>query len=369
MKKLLFTKISKDTIYLFLLLGLSLGLIVWTIQAVNYLDYVTQDGHGLKTYFLYSVLNFPKIIHRMIPFIFFISLFLILINYETKNELLIFWTHGVTKIKFANVIIFLSVLLFILQIFIGAFVSPHFQYKSRALLKASNIDFFSSLIKEGKFINAVKNLTIFIDKKNIDGSFVNIFIDDSSKSNNKMTYASKGIILDQDQKKFFRLYDGKVINRNKNKFNVFSFDQIDIDLSEYSSNTILVPKIQEMPSKNLLQCSFDHAYKKINTDSRNCHISVIKDINQELLKRFYKPLFIPIIAVICCFLIILPKNNSKYKSQSKLTFLLGFCLLVFSETTLRYSSTTLISTLLYILAPWIIFIFAYCLFYLKVKNA
>ena len=70
MKKLLFTKISKDTIYLFLLLSFSLGLIVWTIQAVNYLDYVTQDGHGLKTYFFYSILNFPKIIHRMVPFIF-----------------------------------------------------------------------------------------------------------------------------------------------------------------------------------------------------------------------------------------------------------------------------------------------------------
>ena len=155
MKKLLFTKISKDTIYLFLLLSLSLGLIVWTIQAVNYLDYVTQDGHGLKTYFFYSILNFPKIIHRMVPFIFFISIFLILVNYETKNELLIFWTHGITKIRFANVIIFLSILLFILQIFIGAFVSPHFQYKSRALLKDSNIDFFSSLIKEGKFIDAM----------------------------------------------------------------------------------------------------------------------------------------------------------------------------------------------------------------------
>ena len=368
MKKLLFTKISKDTIYLFLLLSLSLGLIVWTIQAVNYLDYVTQDGHGLKTYFLYSILNFPKIIHRMVPFIFFISLFLILINYETKNELLIFWTHGITKVKFANVIIFLSVLLFILQIFIGAFVSPHFQYKSRALLKASNIDFFSSLIKEGKFINAVKNLTIFIDNKDIDGSFNNIFIDDSSKTN-KMTYASRGIILEQNEKKLFRLFDGKVINNNKNKINVFSFDQIDIDLSEYSSNTILTPKIQEMPSKNLFLCSFDHIYKKINTSSRNCDISLINEINQELFKRFYKPLFIPIIAVICSFLLILPKNSSKYKSQSKLTFIFGFCLLIFSETTLRYSTTTSITTLIYIAAPWIIFLFAYYLFYLKVKNA
>jgi len=355
MKKLLFTKISKDTIYLFLLLSLSLGLIVWTIQAVNYLDYVTQDGHGLKTYFFYSILNFPKIIHRMVPFIFFISIFLILVNYETKNELLIFWTHGITKIRFANVIIFLSILLFILQIFIGAFVSPHFQYKSRALLKESNIDFFTSLIKEGKFINAVKNLTIFIDKKNIDGSFENIFIDDSSNTN-RMTYALKGIIIEKNEKKIFRLYDGKVINNNKNKINVFSFDQIDIDLSEYSTNTILAPKIQEMPSKNLLLCSFNHMYKKINTDSRNCNISLIKEINQELFKRFYKPIFIPVIAVICSFLLVLPKNSSKYKSQSRFTFLLGFCLLVFSETALRYSTATIFSSLLYIVAPWIIFL-------------
>ena len=60
------------------------------MQAVNYLDFVTQDGHGFETYFLYSVFNFPKIVHRLIPFVFFISLFLILINYETRNELLIF---------------------------------------------------------------------------------------------------------------------------------------------------------------------------------------------------------------------------------------------------------------------------------------
>ena len=59
MKKLIFRKISKDTFNLFLILSLSLGLIVWTFQAVNYLDYVTQDGHGLKLIF-FILLNFPK---------------------------------------------------------------------------------------------------------------------------------------------------------------------------------------------------------------------------------------------------------------------------------------------------------------------
>ena len=368
MKKLIFRKINKDALYLFLLLCLSLGLIVWTIQAVNYLDYVTQDGHGLETYLLYSIYNFPKIIHRLIPFIFFISLFLILTSYETKNELLIFWTHGVTKIKFANRLIYFSIILLIFQIIIGSFISPYFQLKSRTLLKESNIDFFSSLVKEGKFINVVKGLTIFINKKNLDGSFNNIFIDDSSKQNTKMTYSSKGIIIDKNQSKVFRLYDGKVINKNKNKINVFAFDQIDINLSDYATNTILTPKIQETSSKNLIKCSFNHTYNTKNTDSRNCNISLIKEINQEIFKRFYKPIYIPILAIICSFLIVLPKNSNKYSSQSRLTFLFGFGVLIFSETTLRYSSENFYSTFIYLLAPWIIFIATYIFFYFKVKN-
>ena len=48
---------------------------------------------------------------------------------------------------------------------LGGFFSPLSQYKGREILKDSNIDFFTSLIKEGKFINAVDGLTIFIKKK------------------------------------------------------------------------------------------------------------------------------------------------------------------------------------------------------------
>ena len=100
MKKLIFRKFAKDTSIFFIIMCLTIGMIVWTIQAVNYFDFVTQDGHGLKTYFSYIILNFPKIIHRIIPFIFFISLFYIIVDYETKNELQIFWTFGVSKINF-----------------------------------------------------------------------------------------------------------------------------------------------------------------------------------------------------------------------------------------------------------------------------
>ena len=168
MKKLIFRKFTQDTLVFFTTSILIMGLIVWTLQAVNYFDYVTEDGHGIKIYFLYTLLNFPKIIHRILPFIFFISLFYTIINYELKNELSIFWINGVSKIHFANRIIFFSIIIMFFQMWMGSYVSPKSQFEARNYLKNSNIDFFTSLIKEGKFINVVKNLTIFINKKNND---------------------------------------------------------------------------------------------------------------------------------------------------------------------------------------------------------
>ena len=125
MKKTLIIKFIKDTFKLFVMISLTLGLIVWVIQAVNFLDFVTEDGHGFKVYFLYSVFNFPKIIHRILPFVFFISLFYQIIKYEKNNELLILWTNGIKKIQFINVVILYSLLILVFQIFLGSYISPN----------------------------------------------------------------------------------------------------------------------------------------------------------------------------------------------------------------------------------------------------
>ena len=57
-----------------------------------------------------------------------------------------------------------------IQIFVGSYLSPTAQFKARQLLKNSNIDYFTNLINEGKFINAVSGLTIY-QKKDADNFF------------------------------------------------------------------------------------------------------------------------------------------------------------------------------------------------------
>ena len=184
-----------------------------------------------------------------------------------------------------------------------------------------------------------------------------------------MIYAKNGNIIDNEKRKVFKLLEGQVINKEKKRINVFEFDEIDFNLADYSSNTILVAKIQEMPSIKLIKCSFKFSNYQSFDKKYNfkCDDSIRNEINQELFKRFYKPLYIPVIAIMCCFLIIFPKNNIRYKKNRKITFLITFLIIILSEASLRYSTTSALTTSVYLILPWISFMIIYLIFYSRAK--
>ena len=123
-EKIVFKKFLLDNTYFFLLCSLSLSLIVWIIQAVNFLDIVAEDGHSLKIYFTYTILNLPRIFSKILIFVFFISVFYIINKYEENNEILVYWTNGIKKINFINFLFKFSILFLLVQLFLNIFISP-----------------------------------------------------------------------------------------------------------------------------------------------------------------------------------------------------------------------------------------------------
>ena len=55
MEKLLFRKLITDICLRALIITFTLGTIVWIVQAVNYLDFVIDDGHNFRIYFYYNL--------------------------------------------------------------------------------------------------------------------------------------------------------------------------------------------------------------------------------------------------------------------------------------------------------------------------
>jgi len=378
MKKLLFQKFLKDTLKFFIIICFSVGLIVWVVQAVNYLDYVTEDGHGLYVYFSYSILSFPKIIHRILPFVFFISLFYQIVQYELKNELLIFWTNGINKIQFINVVIIYSILITLFQIFLGAYLSPASQNEARSFIRNSNIDFFPSLIKEGKFIDTVSDLTIFIESKDKLGNYKNIFLNESygknkkiNQSKSQMIYAKNGTLVNEGKNRYFELTDGKMINKDNGKITNFAFKKINFNLNKFDSKSTSFPKIQELTSNLLFQCLYyDYRNEKNKLVSRllSCDNASIKNIKQEIFKRFYKPIYFPLLALISCLLIFRSKESVKYNRYRICLFFTIFSILVVSEISLRYAAYNALGMYFFILFPILIFFTIYISLIIKLKN-
>jgi len=126
-----------------------------------------------------------------------------------------------------------------------------------------------------------------------------------------------------------------------------------------------------MPSTLLLSCMI----KKFSNIDNNikfnftCKKDMMNVVNQELFKRFYKPLYIPILTLMCCFLIIVPKNHISYKKNQKIIFLLTFLIIIFSEASLRYSTISNLTTIIYLTIPWLIFFSIYLIFYHRIKYA
>ena len=378
MKKLLFQKFLKDTLKSFIIISLSIGLIVWVIQAVGFLDFVTEDGHSLYVYFSYSLLSFPKMIHRILPFVFFISLFYQISQYELRNELLVFWTNGINKLKFINVVIVYSLLITIFQIFLGSYVSPMSQNEARSYLRNSNIDFFPSLIKEGKFIDTVSNLTIFIESQDELGNYKNIFLNDFldggkevKPTKYQMIYAKKGVLVNENKNRYFKLYNGKMINYDRGKITNFTFKRIDFNLSKYDSKSTTYPKIQEVASKLLFKClkyTLKQEIEKFKHKYLSCKPESLNAIKDELLKRFYKPIFLPLIALITSLLIFKSKENSNYNRLKIYLFSLVFFIIVISEIALRYSSYNKIGMYFFISFPILVFFITYLSLQIKFNK-
>jgi lipopolysaccharide export system permease protein len=166
MKKILFNKLLTDCLIFFFIALFFTSTIIWIFQAVNFLDIMIEDGRDHLVYLKFTALIFPKIVSKILPFIFFLSFVYVITKYELNNELVIFWNHGVNKIKVVNYFFRFSIILAIFQIFLNSLVVPTTQDQARSYLRTSSINFLENFIKPKKFNDTVKDLTIFTDSIN-----------------------------------------------------------------------------------------------------------------------------------------------------------------------------------------------------------
>ncbi len=376
MEKIIFRKFFFDLLTFFLIVSLSLSLITWIIQSVNYLDLISKDGHGFKIYFGFISLNFPKIFSKLIIFSYFISIFYIIQKYQENNEILIFWTNGISKLKLVNFIIKVSIIFAIVQISFVNLLVPKLQDKSRDFIRNSNIDLFTSLISEKKFIDTVKDFTIFVDKIDHQGNFENIYLKDSiDKSNIQIITAKSGNIIEKDSEKYLILDYGQILDITDNNIDntkIIKFNSTTFNLSKFKTKTTTEPKLQELNSKILFDCynNFLFGNKKdyVLTNFQCSEEFAIKSA-KVLFDRSIKQIYIITLGVLACLLFFNNIKSRKYQINKLIIFITGLICIVVSEINSEFISISIIKNSMIFLSPTIIFILIYfSIFNLNMKK-
>jgi lipopolysaccharide export system permease protein len=365
MKKLIFRNIFKDITAFFIITSLSLTLIVWVIQAVNYLDFVSEDGHSFKVYFMYSLLSLPKIFSKLILFVFFISVFFTISKYEENNEILIFWNYGIKKSEFINKIIKFSFIYFLISIIFSFLIVPKTQDMARSYIRNSSIEYFPSLIKTQHFNDTVSNLTIFVEDKTADGFIKNIFIKENFNANrSQIISAREGILAKRNNSFYLILFDGKIINIDIRNTNIIQFEKTEFNLSKFSTKTTVFPKIQETNSIKLIECLSSFINNKEGFFERLfvCDESSVNAVLQEMYKRLIIPLYIIVVAFVASCLVIKSKNQFDSIKFKSIIFILGFVFVIFSEGSINILSFNNLNKSTILLIPFITCIVGYLIF-------
>ena len=369
MKKIVYRKIAKDCTKFFLITIFTISLIIWVLQAVNYLDFVIEDGHGFLVYFNYTLLSFPKILSRIFPFAIFISFSYILLKYESKNELVIFWNFGIKKINFINFFVKLSFSFVLLSLLLNAVIVPLTQDKARSFIRSSDLDFFESILKPKKFIDIVKNLTIYFDERNENGELKNIFLNDkSSFSESQTTFAKTGILKDRGNKRVLVLYDGKTINNINGKISEFKFSKTDFNISKFASNTTTHQKTQENSTMDLIRCSLVLNSLKKKDESRkvktinNCLIANLENIYEELYSRLLKPFYVTFLITISLLFILKSKDHPSFNANKLRIYAFGFLFMIFLESTSNFVTTNFLQNVFLLILPFLFILIIYLYF-------
>ncbi len=349
-----FIELSK---YFFVVL-FTFSAIVWAVQAVNYLDLIVDDGHAVAIYLSYSLLNISKIFTKFIPLSFLLALFLTLLKFEDESEFMILWTAGLNKIRMVNFFLTVSFLVTFIQMVFSGLVNPEVLNYSRSLIRSSNIDFISSMIKTNQFNDTVEGLTIYVQEKDENDLMKNIFIRDdnkvlkgleTSKDSGSLTIFAKRGKIEKRDKNYLSLENGTIQTENKNgEISSINFKKTSLLLQGMKTKSIVQPKLQETSSMILFECLFK---KNLEKKLLNCAERSKLDALSEFNRRLGMPLYIPYVALLCCFLLVGRDQNKRKNLYKYFYFALGFVTLIMAEILVRYSGKSLIYSTVYYLIP------------------
>lgn len=211
-----------------------LAALIWLTQSLRFLELVVNRGLSLRVFLELTGLLMPEFVAVILPITTFIVILFLYQRLAQDRELTVMRSAGLSSFGLARPALGLATVSLALCYWLNLGVVPasvaafrQYQFEIRNRIAAF-------LLQEGVFTQVSDNLTVYVRKRDRDGTLHGILVDDARDPTDQATIlAESGRIEDGPNGPEVLLFHGsrQVIDRTTGRLNVLTFAENTIDLA------------------------------------------------------------------------------------------------------------------------------------------
>jgi len=233
-----------------------LAALIWLTQSLRFLELVIDRGLSLGVFLELTGLLIPGFVAVILPITTFLVILFLYLRLAADRELTVLRAAGLSHFALARPALGLAAVslaacfwlnIAIVPASVAAFRQYQFEIRNRIA---------AFLLQEGVFTPVSDNLTVYVRKRDVDGTLHGILVDDARDPEDQATIlAETGRITDGPDGPEVLLFHGsrQVIDRRTGRLNVLTFAENTIDLTANSNGTTQrFRDASELPMSQLL---------------------------------------------------------------------------------------------------------------------
>lgn len=270
--------------------------IIWLMQSLRFMDYIINRGLNVADFVMMTVFLVPSLLVQVLPISFFIGCCFAFKRLQEDSELDALFASGRSRVDVAWPSI-LSALLFVGIGYVNAFwVLPVSQGQFKTLQYDLRNSRSSLLLEEGTFAPMGKHLTVYVQKRDDNGTLHNLLVYDNSKADQPVTWiADSGVLArNPDGSPQLLLDKAARLEVSDRKLYTLAFDHASIDIMPKAQPTgVRWKKADERTLGELLSAT------AADVGARNVYM-----FHAEIMRRLVWPLSpLPLMLIAAVFLI------------------------------------------------------------------
>ncbi len=232
--------ILRQIVVALIVVAVSMFVILWITKSLSLVDLVMNRGLSWSVFAWIATLSLPRSFAVVGPLSLFLAVLFVYHRLTVDSELVIMQNAGIGRFRLAGPALTVAAVMTAMGYFVSLYLMPAAYREYRDLQFQIRNNYSSILIQEGVFSQVVPGVTVYVRKRDPDGTLRGILVHDNRQPDNPVTaLAARGTLIPGDNGPRVMMIRGTRQERHSDKeTSLLQFDRYEIQFAALAKSRI-----------------------------------------------------------------------------------------------------------------------------------